>query len=381
MRSAKEFDVAIIGAGPAGSIAAIKLARAGVRTAIIDKKKLPRYKTCGGGLVYRAQKHVPVDFSSVVEKEFKTVHINLSKKLQLKTTRPESIISMIMRDSFDHLLTKSAVEAGATLMDGIEVDSVEQVDSKYRLHAGGDIIDAGICIAADGAYSAMARKTHWQKDSRKLIPAVEYEVEVEKDIYNRFSGEVRFDMDAVNAGYGWCFPKSKHLSIGVGIFRGKGKSMRADCEKYMQQLGILNLLEVSKHGYQIPIAPRKEPLAQEGILLTGDAAGLADPLTAEGLSNAIISGSLAAQAVISAQADPVKATQHYLKALELDMLPQLHTAAQLGGWFYRNRKLSNIVLQKHGQRLADYVASIFMGEKGYPHNVLGEVKKRALKVA
>lgn len=107
----KIFDVAIIGSGPSGASAALELAKNGISTVIIEKEILPRYKTCGGGFVYRGRKNMPFDISSVVEREYHEVDTYFAKKnIKLTTKRENPIISMIMRDAFDNLIVEKAKE-------------------------------------------------------------------------------------------------------------------------------------------------------------------------------------------------------------------------------------------------------------------------------
>ena len=106
----KLFDVAIIGSGPAGASAAFELANTGISTVIIDKEILPRYKTCGGGLVFRGRNSIPFDVSSAIDKEFYEVDSYFSKtKIKFTTKRNRPIISMIMRDAFDNLISNEDI--------------------------------------------------------------------------------------------------------------------------------------------------------------------------------------------------------------------------------------------------------------------------------
>src|SRR4051812_26581186 len=112
----EEFDVAVVGAGPAGASAAHVLASHGISVAIVDKAKLPRYKTCGGGLLYRAVRALPVDIGPVSEREFRSIEMNLSPRLRFEVRRAFPIVTMTMRDAFDHLLVEAAAAKGAEVL-------------------------------------------------------------------------------------------------------------------------------------------------------------------------------------------------------------------------------------------------------------------------
>jgi len=203
-----EFDVAIVGAGPSGASTALKLAKKGISTVIIEKEKLPRYKVCGGGLVYRGLKSMSFDVSTIIEKQYHAVDVYLGNKLHFKTKRKEPIISMIMRDSFDELIIKEAQKYGATLLDEHKVISLEKSISKTIILTNKNTIKANIIIAADGAYSPIAKMAGWKTDTRTLIPALEYEVYINDKEYQKHCQNVRFDIDAVPEGYGWNFPNA-----------------------------------------------------------------------------------------------------------------------------------------------------------------------------
>ncbi|MDX1364971.1 MAG: NAD(P)/FAD-dependent oxidoreductase [Arenibacter latericius] len=333
----KHYDVAIIGSGPSGASTAYHLAKAGISTVIIEKETLPRYKTCGGGLVFRGRNSLPFDIKAVVDKEFYTVDIVLGEKLQFKTHREEPTITMVMRDSFDKHFTERAKEVGVTLLENHKLESLEFNDNLVYLTTSQGTITTNFVIAADGALSPTAKMAGWLKDTRKLIPALEYEVEVSDEDFERLSKVVRFDIDAIPYGYAWSFPKKKHLSIGVATTKRSKINLKKYYQSYLETLGINIIISESQHGFQIPVSPRTDGFVKNNVFLIGDAAGFADPITAEGISNAIYSGKLAAEAIIEADKEPQLAAVLYEAKLDAKLIPELKTALWLSNGF-TNRK-------------------------------------------
>ena len=151
------FDVAIIGSGPAGASAALKLAENGISAVLIEKETLPRYKTCGGGFVFRGRKNMPFDISSVIEREFHKVDSYFDKAgVQLTCERKEPIISMVMRDNFDNLIVEKAKQAGVTLLENHELNDITFNDSSI-LHTSQGDVSTKFIIAADGVLSKTAK--------------------------------------------------------------------------------------------------------------------------------------------------------------------------------------------------------------------------------
>jgi len=268
-----DFDVAIVGAGPSGASTAFKLSKAGISTVIIEKEKLPRYKVCGGGFVYRGLRNMPFDVSEIIEKQFNTIDVYLGSKLHFKTNRENPIVSMIMRDSFDKLIVDKAKEQGVTLLDNNKVINLEKKDQYTLITTDKTAIKAKIIIGADGAYSPLSKMAGWKTDTRKLIPALEYEVYITEEEYQKHANNVRFDIDAIPGGYGWNFPKKNHFSIGVASFHSKKTNIKELCEKYIEFLGIENIIRIEKHGFQIPVSIRKDGFVKDNVFLIGTRTG------------------------------------------------------------------------------------------------------------
>ncbi|PJJ08940.1 geranylgeranyl reductase family protein [Flavobacterium sp. 1] len=373
----KSFDVAIIGSGPAGASAAFELSKSGISTVIIEKETLPRYKTCGGGLVFRGLKMMPFDISAVVEKKFYSMDIYFSKKYpHITTKREEPIVSMVMRDTFDNLIVEKAKDNGVTLLQNHKVLDITFGEIQTIHTTEGDVT-AKFIIAADGALSPTAKIAGW-KETRTIIPALEYEVEVPAADFERLSQDVRFDIDAIPYGYGWCFPKKNHLSIGVGVIVKTNRkiNLKQYYADYLKKLGITEILNETGHGFVVPVAPRTDSFVQKNVFLTGDAAGLADPLVAEGISNAILSGVQAAQAIIESNLNSEKATALYIEKLQTTILPEIEKGRILAHHFYHKKSFRNIILKKYGQYAAEAMTDLFMGERTYPKDYIASISKK-----
>ncbi|MGO4772867.1 geranylgeranyl reductase family protein [Flavobacterium sp. W22_SRS_FK3] len=377
----KVFDVAIIGSGPAGASAAFELSKNGITTVIIEKETLPRYKTCGGGLVHRGRKNIPFDISSVVEKEFHEVDTYFSNtNIKLTTKRDKPIISMIMRDAFDNLIVEKAKKNGVTLLQNHKVTDITFGEIQ-TLHTSDGDIQAKFIIAADGALSPIAKMAGW-KETRTVIPALEYEIEVPLADFARLSKNVRFDIDAIPYGYAWCFPKKNHLSVGVCVLiKTKQKiDLKKHYAEYLKVLGITEITSEDAHGFMIPVSPRTDTFFQKNVFLIGDSAGFADPVLAEGISNAILSGVLAAQSIIEGKLDPVRSSELYHEKLENSILTEIKSGVILSKIFYTKRILRNFIAKKYGPFLSNAMTDIFMGVRTYPKDYKAAIRKKIKEI-
>ncbi len=365
MSADKLYDAAVIGTGPAGASAALALARRGLAVLLLEKAALPRYKTCGGGILQRAYQLLPPEMAHVVERTFNSVELNfLGTNLHFVATRTEPMVYMVMRAEMDCLLAHAARDAGARLIESCPVKNVRVKAESVELATAQGNFRAQFVVAADGVYSPTAKALGWA-DLPALAPALEYELHLPAEDLARFSQRPRFDFNGSAAGYAWVFPKRDHLSVGILSTRRPCPDLPAQLMKYLAQLGITRIQKMEKHGYFIPLAPRREPLARGRVLLAGDAAGLVDPVTAEGISHALLSGQLAATALAEGSLDVRRVAGHYQSLLEQNILGELRAGRLLAKVLYNYPRVRHWAFRAQGKALSDFVAGIVMGERNY----------------
>lgn len=360
-----DLDVAIVGAGPAGSAAALAFSGSGLQVAIIEKAVPPRYKTCGGGVLRRASALLPLDIASVVERECHAAElVHHAPALRFVCRRERPIISMVMRDRFDHLLTQAAIRAGAQLFCGTAVQEVKAGPHDVELLAGEKRFRARFVIAADGANSVVARRLGLP-ELQQVVPALECEVTLPPGETPALWETARFDFGFVPEGYAWVFPKREHLSIGVLTTRRGAANLPEYYRRYLEHLGVRHTIREERHGYIIPCCPRRSLFAAPRVLLVGDAAGLADPVTAEGITAGILSGQLAARAILAGAGKDQTVRKIYRETLTATLLADLRAARALAHLLYRWPRVRGGLFSAHGQRLSELITQIVTGETTY----------------
>lgn len=357
------FDVIIIGAGPAGSSAGYHLAQAGIRTLIVDKAKFPRYKSCGGGIISRSDKYIPYDYSSVVEQECKTALLaDLTVNKQFYVKRDNPVVKMVMRDKFDEFALLKAINAGCEFRNDCIVTDLDFGPHPY-ISVNNEKLLCNTIIGADGAFGITTRLSGHHKVITS-IPAMEIELEVDADIYERFTNIVRFDFGIVENGYGWVFPKKNHLSIGALSFTTNKFNLNELLAKYLNDINI-KASDYKRHGFKIPILPDTNNFAYNNLLLTGDAAGFADPITLEGIGTSIHSGMLAANAIVDSSNNPAIAGAHYNKLLKESILKELKYASFLSNLIYQRPAVRKFLFSKLGAPLCEKMTDVMTGDKTY----------------
>jgi geranylgeranyl reductase family protein len=311
------YDVAIVGAGPAGSTAAKFLSEQGVRTLLLEKSTFPRDKPCGGGLQMRVlHRFKYIEENNLIDSYSTTFQIHTSSMthhLEFHHTKP--LQAMVLRKRFDEGLVNLATRNGAILQCGSTVQDIINQKDIMRLNlSDGTTVESRLIIGADGSWSTIAKKIGMKQDCDHIGICVYNEYPMNPETIQKLYGDERGVHIHLQphglAGYGWVFPKQKHVNIGVAEFRQaihpaiEKKNLHINYAQYLktlkkQKLIPNNLNIATTHGGAFPTCQMKR-LTADRVLLCGDAGGLVNPLTGEGIYYAMCSGEMAAKTAINA---------------------------------------------------------------------------------
>jgi geranylgeranyl reductase family protein len=359
-------DVAIVGAGPAGSSAAIVAARAGLRTVVVDRARFPRDKCCGDGLTVGALRLLeqlgldPKTIPSWTPAHEAVVSSPSRRAVLFPLPRGRGQFAAIARrEELDTALVDVARTAGATVLDGVAVVGVTQdADDVSLARADNTTIRARYVIAADGMWSPVRGflglgppdyRGEWHA-FRQYFRGVSSRAERELMVW--------FEPDFL-PGYAWSFPLGDgRANVGFGIHRGGSYEIGA--MKYLwpdilarphiaAYLGSGAEPESPHKAWPIPARIHEMVLAEGRVLFVGDAVAAPDPMTGEGIGQALATGGWAARAVIRAGRDaPLQARSAYEARVRRELVPD-HRLANLLVRALRHRK---------GARAAVRVASL-----------------------
>jgi geranylgeranyl reductase family protein len=289
------YDVIIAGSGPGGASTAYFLSQAGMRVLVIEKEKLPRYKACGGGVSPRMlAKYFPFSFEPVIEVHAGLIHY-WYQGLDTEIPLQGGSLAFVMREKFDAFLLD---HSQADVVDGAGITGVVEREDCVIVETGaGRQFEARYLVGADGANSSVAKLLNLRR-RQQVVAAIEAEVCVPEHLQRKFSGSPTFILSGAGMGYQWIFPKGNHLSVGIGMLHPRPGQMKPKLFKMMAKFGI-NLEGTQLHGHTIPMDAGFKPRSGKRTLLVGDAAGLADPLSGEGIRLAIKSGKIASESILS----------------------------------------------------------------------------------
>ena len=333
-----ETDVIVVGAGPAGSLAAYTLATQGINVTLFEKTQFPRYKVCGGGLTHKILQVIPFDISQVIET---TIHsFRFSHQYANVFTRhsDKPLMYCTMRNDLDGLLLQKAMAAGAEVRMGEQVTSFLQDKSGVTVATKEKSFRARVLIGAEGAAGIVSRSAGL-RNAVEMGVAWEAEVAADPEDVERFSDTVFLDWGTLPGSYAWVFPKKDHFSIGVGGPATLSNQMRQYYERFVESIS-LNSVDSSDTGirflethsfasWPIPVSTSKSLFHNGLVIVTGDAAGLGDPLTGEGIYYAIKSGRLAAETCREYLAGEISSLDIYSKKINDDLMAELLEANEI----------------------------------------------------
>jgi geranylgeranyl reductase family protein len=294
----ERFDVLVGGAGPAGSTAAYRLARAGAAVLLADKARFPRDKPCGGGLTMRAVRQLPFSVEPVVEDRTSRVRLGLDFKARFERTTEQPLVLMTQRNRLDAFRAVEAAGAGADCRDGAAVNEITLDEKGVQATVDGHKVAAKWLFCADGV-NGKATKAIGLDDGRTYGVALEGNVSYAVVSEEEYRGRLFLELANVPGGYGWVFPKGDHVNVGVGGWEREGPRMRQHLARFCREYGIPESSLENIRGYRLPLLHARARLAKGRAALLGDAAGLVDPLSGDGIYEAFLSAKLASEAVLA----------------------------------------------------------------------------------
>ena len=352
------YDVIIVGGGPAGSTCAYYLVRHGLKTLILDKAEFPRVKLCAGWITPHVWKYVgikPEDYPLGIWK-FNHVNLHFRKKNYKKAARGY----FIRRREFDEFLIR---RSKAVVVEGHHVRKIIQDQNNYWIVDGK--FKARHLIGAGGTHCPVAR-TIFPKNKKPLCGTQEKEFRSKKDEISKCrigeDGEPHILLHNDMRGYSWNVPKTEWINIGSGTKMAvEVKSAWQKARAFFESEGTipatsgLVLDKMKGHGYSSYSLQNLQHSQKENVFLIGDALGLAQPLTGEGILPAVLSGKLCAHAIITD--DPLS----YRKSLNSHpIFKDYRILASLQRLSSKIWKRKNATSKKGSRLLNDFIVSTFV---------------------
>ena len=311
-----KYDVVVVGAGPAGSTAAKFLSEKGVKVLLIDKSKFPRDKPCGGGIPIRTLKKFSYLNKNLIESySYGGALHSTSPKCMLEIPKNKPLIGMVLRKKFDYELVKLAIDNGSIFSDGKTAQNIDIQDNKVKIKVSdGSEIESQLVIGADGVWSTVAKQCNLRDTNMDVGLCLFKEIPISTEILDKYYTKKRLSHAYIKVqdlvGYGWIFPKKQHLNIGIcelkssdnkskskvnlkGIFNNFIKILKQD------ELIPKNISFERCRGAALPLKPVAKTYTNR-VILCGDAAGLINPATGEGIDYAMTSGKIAAGVITEA---------------------------------------------------------------------------------
>lgn len=356
--------ILIVGAGPAGCAAAYDLARAGKRVLLLDRRAFPRRKACACGLTRKTLAALRYSVEPVIERvcheivlqqdsshpKHSEVRIRArgAQKAQYAsaTDLRHSICAMAVRETFDHFCLQQTLASGrnggrVTLLKIDALVNLRELPTHLELDIttpeGQQTLGASVILGADGSngqtrnlhaqmYANNGEVCEWFTRGFALEATIPYSALSPKLPQGNAPHDLIFDFAPLSGGYGWLFPKGDHINIGIGVFSPDSTRVQ------LKQINRQSLADYTRHKLGLNLNTMDPAITQvtgqhlgmgghryipQGrFLLLGDAAGLVDPLTGEGIHSAITSGQAAAAAILSCEQDVAAAYAHRLAPLQ-----------------------------------------------------------------
>lgn len=356
----------VAGGGPAGATAARLLALRGHDVVVLDKARFPRSKPCAGGLQAKTLKLLDLPLEDVLERQVTRMRISAALRDPFVRESAAPIVHTVDRSRFDTLLLDTARAAGARVEEGERVRGATEEADRVRVETSRGCWEARAVIGADGARGTV-RHSLFPGGPPPAVVGVAVDLHVSESDLRRFSSTIVLDWGGIPGGYAWIFPKRDRLSAGAAAPRRLAAGVQGYLERFVESLRESG--ELGGHearplaAHLLPMVRQPTPLASSRALLAGDAAGLIDAFSGEGIYYAVLSGRMAATAV-DGFIRAGRSLHEYSRELEQTIMPELRSAWSVMYLFNAWPAAFHEWLRR-SDRLWNAMARSFQGEKSY----------------
>jgi geranylgeranyl reductase family protein len=349
------YDLIVVGAGPAGSSAARAAAKCGLEVLVIEKEKFPRYKPCGGALSERAVS--ALDFrlpEELCERTITGARIHF-RDLALEKHKNYPLTTLVTRSRFDSFLLEKAEEAGAKVLMDCKVEDFKEEKDQVSIKCEDGSYRSRFLALCAGCQNRLKDRICGQDNNGHSGICMVTEVEAsEEEMNSRLHEALDIYFGVADGGYGWIFPHRGYYSVGIGGLSSRLKHPRTIMKNFLKDNGFRDHYQL--HGHAIPLGCFENKLASERVLLAGDAAGLVDGFTGEGMSYAIRSGQIAAESVAeNLQADGKRLTTAYRSRCKVEFGDELRYAFMLSRLLHSHPEVCFRILTSEEEVLERYI--------------------------
>ncbi len=372
-------QVLIVGGGIAGASLCYLLAKEGIEVTLLERKCLPRYKPCGGGLTPRAMAIMPLDIQEVVEDYCHKVEVRYKGRCLYQREYHEPMVTMVMRDRLDHYILDKARELRARICEGTHFRSFSVIGDEVVVHTSDRDIGTKVLVGADGAFSKV-RRCMGLGLPEKWFWAAQVEVPLKNPGLLRFRGKAQFDLGFEASGYSWAFPKGNGISVGTCAAFGRVEGVKESLDSYLISLGLGDVgRNLPKRCHPIPFSPLPRNFPPYPIFLVGDALGLTDPATGEGMFYGLLTSKLAYEFIASFLTKQGVEVKGYWERVQREIWEDLKVAHGVAGLCYGSPRFFHILLAIFGRSMISQMEGIIRGAlnyHGFKKNLIIRIIKR-----
>ena len=370
----EKYDVIVVGAGPAGAISSYYLSKKGFKVALLEKNDIGREKICGGGISHYSLNELPYGLpDALIEQRIKGINFISPKNEIFQKKELEQIGITTYRSKFDSFLVNKAIDVNVDFLPYTKVSNIRKSNGLFNIQ---NKFSAKYVIGADGVNSVV-KKVLNLGDKKKHInlalrSVIQFEDEEELDEFLIDKETFEFYFNNHKPGYGWIFGLRNAINIGIGmkINANNPRKFLADYVKRCFKLRRKKVPSFTIEGFPIPNSKLPKTFSKDRAFLIGDAAGLVDPVSGEGVHYAIRSAKIVADTIVkdSIERFHTNLDDYYKKKIHQDIGSDLFVSYRLNLFlerFFLNNMHFWFSILKRNPFIFNYAAEIAMKSNYY----------------